>query len=343
MKYLSLNLSKLFPLLATISLLFTACDKVKTTEPLNEVGQTIVKLIGGGSPALIKEAIDFVPKPATLSKGVIDIRRDVPNATELNRTMTVVLKDDTAAVRAANPNYTILPAAWYTLSTSDNVSKVGGSGGTWTFTFKPGELAKQIYITIPDATKLNPSTIYALGFTIISADADGKISSSKTVVVEIGAKNKYDGIYAVTGPMIDVVVTTLSQYNFPTAPGFPAAHGGAWELHLITTGANSVVMYDNTAGDYYHSINSDGVHNVYGLFALIINFDPVTDKIVSVTNYYGQPSGNTRSAVLDPSGVNAVQGNRDILIKYWMIQTNQPTGTNPRVFFDEKWEYIGPR
>ena len=346
MKYF--KITKQIAALGLAAFLFSSCDKVETTAPLGDAGQTLVTILQGGSPAVvIKDPVDFVPTPKTLTKGVIDIRREVPNATALAQTMTVTIKDDTAAVRAANPAYVQFPTSLYTLTLSDGVTKVGGQGGTFTVVFKPGEFAKQIYINVPNATLLNPSALYALGFTITTADAGGKISAAKSVVVEVGAKNPWDGVYAVTGPMTDLVNPLLVQWNNSLAgitDPFCSAHGGAWELHLITTGATTCTMFDNTIwGDFFHPIWATPGNSGYGSFALVINFNPSNNTVSSVTNYYGQPAGNTRSAALDPSGVNAVQGNKDILIKYFMIQTNQPTGTGPRTKFDEKWEYVGPR
>jgi len=333
--------------LTAVVLLATSCDKVKTVTPTTNEGKTYIKILKGGdvNPApVVKNPIDFVPTPTKIL--VVDLRREVPTSAELNKTVNVTIKDDTNAVKAANAAYVQFPIAWYTIS-GDGV-KTGGQGGTYTFTFKPGEFAKQIYITVPDATLLNPSALYGLGFTITSADG-GVSVRQKSVVVEIGAKNAWDGVYAVTGPMIDAVAPTLVQWNnsvitVPLTDPFVVAHGGAWELHLITTGATQCLMFDNTIwGDYFHPIGSAGANSGYGSFALVVNFNPANNTISSVTNYYGQPASNTRSAVLDPSGANAVQANKDILIKYFMIQTNQPTGTAPRTTFNEKWEYTGPR
>ncbi len=344
MKYL--NITKQLSALGLVALLFTACDKTAITAPLGDAGLTLVTILEGGSPAtLIKDPIAFVTTPTTLTKGVVDIRREVANAADLAKTMTVIIKDDTAAVRAANPAYVNFPTAYYTLTVADGVTKVGGIGGTFTFTFKPGEFAKQIYINIPNATLLDPSTLYGLGFTITSVDAGGKIATAKSVVVEIGAKNKWDGKYAVTGPMVDAANPALVQWNNPLLAGdpFPAANGGAWELHLITTGGSQCTMFDNTIwGSQFHPILNGASNSGYGSFALIVNFNAATNTISSVTNYYGQPSGNGRSAALDPSGINAVQGNKDILIKYFM---NQPSvvPVGPRTTFDEKWAYKGSR
>jgi len=205
-----------------------------------------------------------------------------------------------------------------------------------------------VYITIPNATLFNPSALYGLGFTITTADAGGKISTQKSVVIEIGAKNDYDGRYAVTGPMNDIVNPLLIQWNNSLAgisDPFCAANGGAWELHLITSGATQCLMFDNTIwGDKFHPIWASPGNSGYGSFSLVVNFNPANKTITSVTNFYGQPAGNTRSAELDPSGVNAVQGNKDILIKYFMKQPSSvPTPPNIRTSFDEKWKYVGPR
>lgn len=361
MKYL--NLTKSFAFIAIASLVFIACDKAKVATPLGDAGQTLVKILSGGTPFVVaKMPVDFVNTPTRLL--VVELRRDVPNEAELNKTMIVTVKDDTAAVRRANPAYVLLPTAWFTVQT-DGV-KTGGQGGTWTFTFKPGEVSKEIYITIPNATLLDPSTLYGLGFTIMTADQNSRISSQRSVVVEIGAKNIYDGIYAVTGPMVDLTGSPFTQWNNPAYPGFPQANGGAWEAHLITSGANSVFVFDNTIwGCAGHPMLNAGANSGFGSFGMVVNFNPATGTIATMHNYYGDPSyggatalgnpqagsgapnysaGNTRRVVLDPSGVNAVQGNRDVLVKYFMVQPSVvPAPPSIRITFDEKWKYIGPR
>ncbi len=347
-----------------IALAFASCIKKEVT-PLKNEGSTFVKILGGGTPASLKKnPIDFVNTPQQIL--VCDLRRDVPNNNALRATTTVVVKDDTAAVRAANPAYINLPTAWYTIQAE--VQKVGGMGGTFTFQFKDGEFAKPIYITIQNATLLNPSALYGLGFTITSVSADGKISESKSIVIEIGAKNAWDGIYAVTGPMIDLANPALIQWNnagasSPVNDPFVTAHGGAWEAQLITTGATECIVFDNTIwGTIGHPILSAGGHSGYGSMGIIINFDPATNTVAWVRNFYGDPTrggatslgnpatgtgpptyaaSNSRSLGLDPSGANAVQGNKDILLKYFMYQPSVMPGI--RTYFDEKWEYTGPR
>ncbi len=344
-KYLIIN--KMLLALTALVIIASSCEKVKSVTPTTTEGKTYVKILKGGdaNPApVVKNPIDFVPVPAQLL--VVDLRREIPTAAELDKTVNVTIKDDTAAVRAANSAYLQMPIAWYTIQ-GDGV-KTGGQGGTYSFTFKPGEFAKQIYITVPNATVLNPSALYGLGFTITSADG-GVTVREKSVVIEIGAKNPYDGVYAVTGPMSDALNSSLVQWNnsvitTPLTDPFVVANGGAWELHLITTGATQCLMFDNTIwGDFFHPIGSAGANSGYGTFALLVNFNPANNTISSVTNYYA-PAANTRQAALDPTGVNAVQGNKDILIKYFMLQPSLvPTPPNIRTTFNEKWAYVKPR
>ena len=360
MKYL--NLTKSLAIIAFVSLAFTACDKPSVSTPMGDAGQTLVKILDGGTPAsLTKKPIDFVSTTFTMLG--LEVRRDVPNAAELDKTMIVTLRDDTAAVRAVNPGYLQFPTAFHSIAISGGV-KAGGLGGTWTLTFNPGELSKSVYITIPNATLLNPSALYGLGFTVLTANAGGKISTQKSLVVEIGAKNAYDGIYAVTGPMVELTGQPWYQWNNPAISGFPAANGGAWEAHLVTSGGSTCFLVDQTIwGCCGHPMLNGSANSGFGSYGLVVNFNPATNVVSRVHNYYGDPSygaatslgspaagsgaplfsaSNTRRAELDPSGINAVQGNKDILIKYFMVQSSVvPVG--PRITFDEKWKYLGPR
>lgn len=244
-----LNLTKSIAVIALGSLIFMACKKAIVATPMGDAGQTLVKILNAGTPpSIIKSAIDFVPTPTQLL--LVELRRDIPNETELNKTMTVTIKDDTTAIRffnqdtsSMNPNrtnpdkvfYNQLPASWYTIQ-GDGI-KTGGQGGIYTVTFKPGEFAKEILVTIPNATLMNPSALYALAFTIISADAGGKISTQKSVIREIGAKNAYDGVYK----------DDFCNFHPSSNPGYTCSTS---VVHMITTGANKVKMFWPAAGAF---------------------------------------------------------------------------------------------
>ncbi len=363
MKYL--NFTKQLAAVAVVATIFTACDKAKVADPIGDRGQTVVKVLGGGPidltaspiilPPVSKKPVDFVPTPTTLL--VFDVRRDIPNDIELGRVMHVTVKDDTAAVTAVDPGYIHLDPTWYTVGST--TPKSGGDpvtheGGIYDVTFAAGEHAKPIYITIPNATLLDPSSYYGLGFTITTTDANGVISDSRSIVVEIGAKNAWDGIYMMSGTFLDV-----------SSAGAAFSYLGDQQYSLVTAGATTcnVINDDLNGGIPGYLFSNAGTGTYYGSFGWVISFNPASNAISDLHNYYGDPanaptvggnpglgtgaplyqSANTRRAVLDPTGVNAVQGNKDIIIKHLMYQANNATFPGPRAYFNDTWTYLGPR
>jgi hypothetical protein len=132
--------------------------------------------------------------------------------------------------------------------------------------------------------------------------------------------------------MLDVVNAAFTTYE-------------PFMYHLETTGSNTCICIDNTVWyDAMHPMKNAGATSGYGSFGLELIFDE-TGKITGIKNPWGNPPGNTRMPVLDPSGINAWDPvTKNIRIKYWMIQPN--TVTAPpyiRVYFDEKWTYKGQR
>ncbi len=251
-----------------------SCEKAKEVDDIGNDGHTIVKVVGGGTeadPGFVAKAIDFVPTPSIIVGA--DIRRDIPNNTDLNKTMIVTVKDDLAAIDAANaadPDLHLvhLNPSWYTVGAS--TPKTGGPGGTYTVTLAPGEFAKNIDITIPDATVLDPSTQYGLAFTIKTADADGQIAAEgRTVIVTIGAKNKYDGKYMLKG------VHNRVPNNFPFEE----------PMDMVTTGASAVRFYFTAAGNFGHPIGVATGTSWYGAtMSPVVEFNPTTNLGVNVYN-----------------------------------------------------------
>jgi Domain of unknown function (DUF1735) len=338
---------------AVAGLLFNACKKADSPAPLQGEGNTIIKLesAAGEASDFYSRGIDFINTSQTII--AIQVRRDCPNNAELQKAMTVVVKDDPGAVSAYNgANGTSMVSMSPTLYT---ISPAKSAGGKYTVTFAPGEFSKSILLTIPDASVLNVNSSYGFGFTLESADAGGKLTNepNKTVVLQIGAKNQFDGLYKVTGSFYDVVFPVfLAKYPLTYA--------------LVTSGATTcdVINVNLNGGIPGYNFDNAGTPTFYGSYGYVIGFSPTTGACNTFYNYYGDPSkpatgggnpalgtgppayrsSNTRTAVLDPSGANSFNfGNHNITIKHWMIQTNQPTGTQPRAYFDETWTYIGPR
>ncbi|MBS1755329.1 MAG: DUF1735 domain-containing protein [Bacteroidetes bacterium] len=291
MKYI--NLKKQLAILTIAAFTFSACKKISTPEPMGDAGQTIVKILNGGvasDPSVISEAISFVNTPYTLSKAVVDIRRDVPNNGALNGTTVITIKDDTSAVTNFNNTNQSglylyqLPANWYTIVPAAGIVKTGGQGGNYTVTFAPGEFAKQIEINIPDATVLDPSNLYALAFTITTIDATGKISQvANSVILQIGAKNNYDGVYT----------DDFCNYHPSSNPGYTCA---STEVELITTGANACKIYWPLAGAFAQPSILGGGFSYFGAQEPEYTVNPSTFAVTVQNAYVGATTFYTMSA-----------------------------------------------
>jgi hypothetical protein len=331
MKFLN---NKIAAFLMLSAVLFASCKKVEIPSQLGDRGQTIVKIANasdaglGNNYALIN--VDYVTTSQTVL--LLDLRRDVPNSAELAKSLTVTIVLDTTLINKYNLDNS---AALDTLSRalySIVGATPGATYGTWNVTFAPGEFAHPVYITVPNAQLISLLTRHAWGFTLyVATDATdaGRVAFDKrSIVVEIGAKNKYDGKYKITGTMVDYL-----------NPAFVGLYPLNWDV--ITTGQYTDDVYDNVnLGVPGHLFDNAGTPTYYGEFGLSLTFDPATDFISNLVNYYGCPSpGRARCAVLDPGGLNRFNNSdHSIDITYWLTQ-----GGANRTLFTEHWAYTGPR
>lgn len=297
-----------------------SCKKVDTPKAMGDAGTTIVKIPSNDDNV----SLAFVElTTAAQSTNLLQVRRDIPNQGDLSKTQTVVLAYDFDMVTDYDPTVLEAPPGSYTFDASNPAS-----GNSITLTFAPGEFVKYLKVNVPDGTVFDPNEVYGAGFTITNVDQGGKISAEKgKVVVIIGAKNRYDGHYEVTGTLVDVQVPSISG-KFP------------FEVDLETVDANTVYMYHTGSPftGYYHPILSGTANSAYGNFAVTIEFSG--DNIVDVYNGYGQGTGS-RWGFLDPTGVNTVDpATKNFKIKYVM---NQPDAATLRTQYDENFRYISPR
>lgn len=239
-----------------------------------------------------------------------------------SKDVVTTLAVDTATLgkfnRANGSSYPVLPAAGYTLPSNK-------------ITIPNGQRKVQYHFKI-NTSVLDPTQVYALPFKITDASGYTISGNFGTLVIIISLKNKWDGVYTVTGTMTDVTTSSLTG-NYPHT------------IKLVTQGPTTVAVYDDANGTFAHSILSGGSVTSYGTFSPIFTIDPTTNKITGTTNYYGQPTpGNGRSALLDATGVNAftmsADGNTPVSMKVKYI-LNQ--NGSDRTFFDETWTYTGSR
>ena len=318
MKFNKLNLIVLG---SVTTLLFTSC--IKDAAPaLGDRGTTMVKLLESPEKKLF-----FEPFTNIRDISLFSLRKDAPSSAELNTATAVRVKLNPTLVSdynsANNESFELLPDTLYTLDPS-----IVKNGQVYTMTLNPGEFAKDFAIKL-NGGKWNLAHKYALGFTI--EDASGKAISAekKDVLVLIAIKNKWDGVYSVTGTYSDV-----------TNAAFRGIYPHEWELQ--TASATQCIVVDNVYLGFPGYVFETGAGlSYYGNFGLVVSFDPATDQITSVVNYYGQPASNTRSAELDPSGANRYDAStKTISIKYFMKQPSViPAAPNIRCYFNEVWKF----
>lgn len=203
----------------------------------------------------------------------------------------------------------LLPASLYNLPTS-------------TITIKAGSNLGKIVLNIPSTITLDASITYGLGFSIASTDAGYTIAGNqKDLVLLFNIKNKYDGIYRLTG------YHNRSPYTFPFA----------LDVHMITTGPNSVALYYPPFGDYGQPIGTaPGVVSWYGpAVSPNFGFDLVTNVATTITGMPG--SGVTYGYATDPGINNYYDPATKKMYLCW-----QYNGNPLRRFYDTL-AYKGPR
>ena len=319
---------------AACLIIFTITSCIPESETLGDSGQTLVKLYETGFKIT---ALNPVNTSQTMP--MFEVRRDIGGTSALNNTTTAILEfdADTSILKEYNTengtSFIPLPATLH--STTPQLA-----GGKMNVVFNAGEFAKTVTVTVPNAFNFDFSKQYALAYTLTEVSGEGKQSLAKdsVVIVQIMAKNKYDGVYVVTAntPMLDVVSATLTG-NYP------------FKYKLVTTGEHTCDVLDFDRNTPLHQILSGGTTwSYYGGFCPKLTFSATGNgTITAATNYYGPDYGsNKRNCVIDPSGINKWDAaTKTIRLKYIMIQKANTALTDPwyRTFFDEVWTYIGPR
>jgi hypothetical protein len=271
---------------------------------------------GGGNSINASFTIDPVP-----SDYFIYVNYAAPEANPTD--VTVTMSVDTAAVTKFNSvngtDYAQMPANGYTLSSNK-------------ITIPAGQRKVKFPVKI-NTINLDPTKTYAMPLTIVDGGGFTVSGNFGKLISIITLKNKWDGVYTVTGSMIDQVNSSLTGV-------YPRT------FQLITQSVNSVAVFDPGAngGSYAHGINNAGSASYYGDFSPVFSIDATTNDLTAAVNYYGQPASNGRAARLDVTGVNKFTMSADgktpvsLKVKYVLVQ-----GGSDRTFFDETWTYTSAR
>jgi len=169
---------------------------------------------------------------------------------------------------------------------------------------------------------------------ITGANGATVATNLNVAILAVTLQSIYEGRYTATGGWVDNDIAADTDDGV-----YPEA------CELVTQSAFSVYFYGLGFGEGAEQVINGGA-GAYGSWDYVFNFDPAgTDKIISVTNYYGQASGpHARSGVIDPTGINAGSGTPGtvgykIQVKFFMYQGD--IGIN-RLSYNMTYTYTGP-
>jgi len=156
---------------------------------------------------------------------------------------------------ATNNSYTMLQSGSYSLSATEVVIKAGTSKATFNVLLKP--------------STFNLAAAEVLPLTITSASSGIISGNFNTILLNVSAKNTYDGIYAMQAGSF------VQRYSSPTTPTVGDALNGSTvanaDLTLTTVGANTVQI-----GNLKWAGNNSGVAGIDNLQATV---DPATNLV----------------------------------------------------------------
>jgi hypothetical protein len=311
-----------------------ACVKKEVT-PLRNEGEQFLKIQEAPEAKVFSEPYTGV-KPVALFSLIRSSANETQAAKATSFKITSGTQADVDAYNTENDTeYELLPDSLYTMATG-----ITKSGSTYTVPFASGNFTKEFTINL-NGSKWDLSKKYAMKYTITDSAGVNINEGNKEIMVFIAIANRWDGIYEVTdGTFTDVGSPTWRHINIDWA-----ALGYAKQVyHLETISATQCIVYDATyTGDYY-CVFGTGVpgYSIFGDFAAIFEFDLATNKVIKVTNAWGQEAGSRkRGGRLDPTGVNTWTAGT-LKVKYNMTQkAAYAAAVAPdyiRATWDETWK-----
>lgn len=307
---------------AVLTILFTSCLKDKGFEDQEYgmkdfEGNKIIE-IPGDENHYTSYAFVFKDKDTTFNFLAVRLAANEVASEDIN----VTLSTTSSAAMIADYN-----AAHGTNLVAFPTNIFSYPGGL-TVTIPKGSREGYLRLTT-NTSKFDPSSTYAIGFTIASVDKPGyKISGNfNTMIVSIAAKNKYDGNYSLRIKTLGWSAYGISE-NLPDE--WPSNADGT-SIGLVTVGAASVKFYDYWGfGDYIQvAFTTDNASATgFGATAPKFNFDIATDKLISVVND-AVPDARNRQFRLNPdptlnSRWESTGGTTTVYAAYILSQNGRP-------------------
>jgi hypothetical protein len=260
-----------------------------------------------------------------------------PNTVDFNHQNETAALDIVAAptiykfYAELNSSYKAYPGT--TVTIAKNLGLVSGAGADFlpdsayqlvnnTATVDPATHVAEFQLKI-FTSKIDLTKSFAVGYTINSVTGGAVIGTNKsTILIVIGAKNKWDGVYELKG------YHNRDPYTFPYDV----------EESMITVNGTSDAFYWNDAGSVGHPIGTGpGAVSWYGAsVAPVVVFDPATNLITNI--YNSDPAGPPITMFTGPgSGVSRYVPGTKTIYAYWNYN-----GNPLRAFFDTL-TYLRPR
>ncbi len=314
---------KIFGFIAFFLVLSVGLFSCLTDEKVENQEYGIINLTANKIIELPSDASHIVSK-TLLPEGVVDVNLgEVRLAAEGVASEDIVVTLTTSKSAAMNPGQLLFP-----------LDKVVVPS---TLTIPKGQRS------VPLVAKVNtgfliPDPQY-MSISIASVDKQGYIISGNygNINVNFKLRHRYEGKYVLTGVMdhLPSIGAYVHISNF-FAPD-------PYICRLETNDGESLIFFEEQGfNDYtYPMMTAAGGFSGWGSFCPIFYFD-AQGNITKVENAYGQPASNTRSAKLDPSGVNKYdQATKSFQVSYWMAQPSVvPTPPSYRCHMVEKYTFL---
>jgi hypothetical protein len=266
---------------AALAVTFTSClkdkkveDKVYGTNGIEEI--KIVEIPGPLNDATIIN-LEFATVDTTFALVTLNLATDQVASEDVvvNLTQVPSLVADYNNVHGTT--YTAMPTSLYSLDPLKVTIKKGSRFGYLKVKGKPSDFA---------------SGTFAWGFSISSIETQGYTISGnfRNTVVIVGVKNKYDGVYSLKGKNLGWTAYGISDAAY-TWPG---------DILLITSGVNSVDMFDDWAfGTYIQVGITPTAYTGFGETRPRFVFNTSTDAMTNCINATVSPRG--RSFEMNPA------------------------------------------
>lgn len=302
--------SKAVLALALLSFTFTGCLKDKGFENyVYGINDPDTQPPGVGFPFASKAmngyGLDVSGSPQTVGElTFLNLNAGNPAPADITITLTVKSAELIGAYNTANgTSIQVLPASMYTLPT--------------TVTIPAGSRGVNVPMVVPSTLTLNPNIAYGVAIQISSASGNYVVAQNlRNLLIQFSIKNKYDGVYTLTG------VHNRVPYNFPYQT----------TMHMVTTGPNAVYFFWPLVGGVGHPIGI-GPNNALSWYgatvAPVVVFNTSTNL---VTNVYGSDAAGPPITLF--TGAGSRLSKWDPATRNMTVDWNY-NGNPLRAFFDD--------